>query len=38
MYDIPSNHDVIEVVISEETIIDGKQPRIVTKSSKKKSA
>lgn len=38
MYDIPSDHDIIKVIISEKTITDNKPPEIVKKTSKKKSA
>lgn len=38
MYDIPSNHDIAEVIITEKTIKENKPPELVRKLSKKKSA
>ncbi len=38
MYDVPSKHEIVEVIITAETINDGKAPKIITKSNAKKSA
>jgi ATP-dependent Clp protease ATP-binding subunit ClpX len=38
MYRIPSESDVAEVIVTEETISEGKPPKIVTQSEKKKKA
>ncbi len=38
MYEIPSNHDIAEVVITKETITDGKRPTVVKHSEDKKQA
>ncbi|HPI32424.1 MAG TPA: ATP-dependent Clp protease ATP-binding subunit ClpX, partial [candidate division Zixibacteria bacterium] len=35
MYSLPSQSDVLEVIISEETITEGKPPRLRTKAEKK---
>ncbi len=35
LYDIPSRPEVAEVIVTEETITEGKPPRIVTKAEKK---
>lgn len=37
MYDIPSHPEVAEIVVGEETITDGKPPKLVTHAEKKKA-
>ncbi len=37
MYDIPSHPEIAEVVVSDETITDGKPPKLVTHAEKKKA-
>lgn len=38
MYEIPSRPEIVEVVVTEKTITEGKKPKLLTKSESKKSA
>lgn len=38
MYEIPSMQEIIEVIVTAETINDGKKPKLITKANSKKSA
>jgi len=35
LFEVPSRDDIVEVVVSQDTITEGKPPRLITRAEKK---